>query len=207
MFKLKFENLKNIIKKKTEGNNKQNIENLVVFLILLIITIIAINTIWGEKETNEEKKGSNSSKVLAEYTNNENISSNISEVTEYDLQKDIEDILSKMEGVGKVQVLITYSETSSTEAMYNENKTVNTTEETDSNGGTRKIESSDVSKEIITDNSNLPITQKIVLPKIEGAIVIAEGGGDAMTKTNIVQAVVAVTGLSTYKVQVFEMKS
>lgn len=207
MFKLKFENLKNIIKKKTEGNNKQNIENLVVFLILLIITIIAINTIWGEKETDAEKKSSNSSKVLAEYTNSENISSNISEVAEYDLQKDIEDILSKMEGVGKVQVLITYSETSSTEAMYNESKTVNTTEETDSNGGTRKIESSDVSKEIITDNSNLPITQKIVFPTIEGAIVIAEGGGNAMIKTNIVQAVVAVTGLSTYKVQVFEMKN
>lgn len=205
MFKFKFENLKNIIKKKTEGNNKQNIENLVVFLILLIITVIAINTIWGEKDEGAEE--SSSSKILADYTNNEEISSNISKVTEYDLQEDIEDILSKMEGVGKVQVLITYSETSSTEAMYNESKTINTTEETDSNGGTRKIESSDTTKEIITDNSNLPITQKVVLPKIEGAIVIAEGGGDALIKTNIVQAVVAVTGLSTYKVQVFEMKS
>lgn len=205
MFKLKFKNLKNIIKKKTEGNNKQNIENLVVFLILLIITIIAINTIWGEKDKASEE--SNTSKVLADYTKNEEISGNISNTTEYDLQEDIEDILSKMEGVGKVQVLITYSETSSTEAMYNESKTTNTTEETDSNGGTRKIESSDISKEIITDNSNLPITQKVVLPKIEGAIVIAEGGGNALIKTNIVQAVVAVTGLSTYKVQVFEMKN
>ena len=45
MFKDKFQNLKYMLVKKTDGNNKRNIENLVVFLILLIITIIAINTI------------------------------------------------------------------------------------------------------------------------------------------------------------------
>ena len=36
------EKIKNFVTKKTEGNNKKNIENLVVFLILLIITVIAI---------------------------------------------------------------------------------------------------------------------------------------------------------------------
>ena len=138
---------------------------------------------------------------------NKEIESNISEINEYNLQENIEDILSKMEGVGKVKVLITYAETSSVEAMYNESQSTSTTEETDSNGGTRVVESSDTKKEIITDGSSLPITKKIMLPKIEGAIVIAEGAGNATTKTNIVQAVSAVTGLSTYKVQVFEMKN
>ena len=38
MFKDKFKNIKSIIIKKTDGNNKKNIENLVVFLVLLIIT-------------------------------------------------------------------------------------------------------------------------------------------------------------------------
>ena len=46
--KLFKEKLKNLISKKTEGNNKKNIENLLVFLVLLIITVIAINTIWGK---------------------------------------------------------------------------------------------------------------------------------------------------------------
>ena len=44
------------------------------------------------------------------------------------------------------------------------------------------------------------------MPKIEGAIVIAEGGENAMIKTNIVQAVSAVTGLATHKIQVFKME-
>ena len=44
-----------------------------------------------------------------------------------------------------------------------------------------------------------------MLPKIEGAIVIAEGAGNANVKANIIQAVAAVTGVATYKVQVFPM--
>ena len=43
------------------------------------------------------------------------------------------------------------------------------------------------------------------MPKVEGAIVIAEGAGDAMVRTNIIQAVSAVTGLPAHRIQVFEM--
>ena len=43
------------------------------------------------------------------------------------------------------------------------------------------------------------------MPKIEGAVIIAEGGKNAEIKTNIIQAVAAATGISTYKIQVFEM--
>lgn len=43
------------------------------------------------------------------------------------------------------------------------------------------------------------------MPKIEGAIVIAEGGENITIKTNIIQAVSAVTGLATHKIQVFKM--
>ena len=51
------------------------------------------------------------------------------------------------------------------------------------------------------------MTQKIVDPKIEGAIVTAKGANDANVKTSIVQAVEAVTGLPTHKIQVFELNS
>ena len=44
------------------------------------------------------------------------------------------------------------------------------------------------------------------MPVIEGAIITAQGATDANIKTSIVQAVEAVTGLATYKIQVFEMK-
>lgn len=209
MFKDKVENFKSIMLKKAEGNNKRNIENLVVFLILLIITIIAINTIWGDKkeETKSQESNETSYKQLAENLDSK-INSNNKEFNEYNLEESLEDILSKMAGVGKVQVLVTYSETSEVVAMYNEKNTSNNTEETDTNGGTRKISQTDTDKEIIYEEKNgekVPVTQKVIMPKIEGAVITAEGAGNINVKTNIIQAVSAATGLSTYRIQVFEM--
>lgn len=208
MLKESIKKFKESISKQKEQNNKKNIENLVVFLILLIITIIAINTIWGGKkeETNQEN-GNTSYKKLAENINN-SIGSNNSQLNEYNLEENLEDILSKITGVGKVKVLVTYSETSEVVAMYNEKNTLNNTEETDTNGGVRKIEQTDTDKEIIYEEKNgqkTPITQKVIMPKIEGAIVTAEGASDPAIKTNIIQAVSAATGISTYRIQVFEM--
>lgn len=207
MFKDKFKNIKGIIIKKTDGNNKKNIENLVVFLVLLIITVIAINTIWGnDKEETKSKDINTTYKQLADSLD----SSNNKELEEYNLEEELEDILSKIAGVGKVQVLITYSETSEVVAMYNETCTSSNTEETDTNGGVRKIESTDTNKEIIyeeKDGEKIPITQKVIMPKMEGAIITAEGAGNVNIKTNIIQAVSAATGLSSYRIQVFEMSS
>lgn len=210
MFKDKLEILRAKFNKESEGNNKRKIENLVVFLILLIITIIAINTIWGDKKEEVKQDDTNSSyKQLAESIDN-NVNSNNQKLSEYNLEQSLEDILSKIAGVGKVQVLVTYSETSEVVAMYNETYTASNTEETDTNGGMRKIEETDSSKEIIfedKDGEKTPITQKVVMPKIEGAIITAEGARNANIKTNIIQAVSAATGLATYRIQVFEMST
>ena len=93
--------------------------------------------------------------------------------------------------------------------MYNEDSSVSITEETDSGGGTRTVNESSSKKDIIYEESNgvkTPITQSVINPKIEGAIITAQGASDANVKTNIIQAVEAVTGLATYKIQVFEME-
>ncbi len=109
---------------------------------------------------------------------------------------------------GKVNVLVTYSQTSEVIAMYNENNSVSHTSETDSAGGSRTVEEETKNKEVIftdEDGANVPATQTVVNPKIEGVIVTAEGADDANVKTNIISAVEAVTGVPTHKVQVFPM--
>ncbi len=210
MFRNIIKNLKEEFIKKTESNNKKNIENLIFFLVLLIITIIAINTIWGGKKDDiQQEENKTTYKKLAQDINNE-LNGNNLEKSEYNLEKDLENILAKISGVGKVQVLITYSETEEIVAMYNEKSTSNNTEENDANGGTRKIEQVDNDKEIIYEEINgtkVPITKKVLMPKIEGAIVTAEGAKNANVKTNIIQAVSAVTGVPTYRIQVFEMST
>lgn len=76
--------------------------------------------------------------------------------------------------------------------------------------GTRKISETNSKKQVIYKEVNgekVPAVESIVSPKIEGAIVTATGAKSASIKTSIIQAVEAVTGLPTYKIQVFEMKS
>ena len=191
---------------KTDGKDGRKIENLVVFAIILIITIIVINVIWnGDEKKSTKDTTKDYSKKLASNTTTEETS----EACESsDLEKKLENILSKIQGVGKVKVFINYSQSSETVAMYNENSKVRQTEETDTSGGKRVIESTDSQKDIVFKEENgekIPITQKIIQPKIEGAIITAQGANDATTKSNIMQAVEAATGIATHKIQVFEM--
>lgn len=195
-----------LIKRKNE-NPKRTIENLVVFILILVITIISINTIWKEDNTEESNKDK-SYTTLADAKQNSN--TNINDETEEDLEKRLENILQKIEGVGEVKVLITYSSSNEIIPMYNESSKNSSTTEEDSGGGTRIVEENDTSKEIVyteENGKNVPVTKQIVSPKIEGAIITASGATDAMVKTNIIQAVEAVTGIATHKIQVFEMKT
>lgn len=211
MFKDKLDSFKALIVRKNEEQpQKKKIENLVVFLVLLIITIIAIKVIWSDNSS--KKNNANNNNVNPEYkqlaVENNEIPSNNSVNDTYNLEEELEGILSKISGVGQVKVLITYSETSEIVPMYNETHRESTTQESDTNGGVRTIQETDKSKEIIYEENSgekVPITQKVVLPKIEGALVIAEGANNTSTKVNIIQAVEAVTGLATHKIQVFEM--
>ena len=200
-----FNKIKDLIVKKGEKNNKKTIENLVIFVVILIITIIAINAIWKtDKKENTQNKES-AYKKLAESSNSELNEESSNE----NIEEKLENILSQMDGVGKVKVLVTYSETSQVVPLYNEDLQVNTTEEVDKEGGTRKISENKEKKDIIyqeTGGEKVPITGSIISPKIEGAVITAQGANNAQTKTNIIQATEAVTGLATHKIQVFEMK-
>ena len=196
------EKLKKIFPK-NDGNNKKKIENILVFIVILAITIVAINYIWNgdesSKSSNEVPEAENTNSVVQVSTDTSNDQN----------EEKLANILSNIEGVGKVKVLLTYSQTSTYVPIYNENLKESNTTESDSAGGSRTVEESDSQKEVIykeDGNGNRePVTQSIISPKIEGAIITAEGANNADVKTAIVQAVEAATGLATHKIQVFKM--
>ena len=197
---------KNLFRINQEGNEskvtnkKRQIENIIVFIIILIITVIIINNMWSTDDAEIKENSLNSSKVLAE--------TNVSTTTEDDLETKLENILESINGVGKVKVLIKYSESSTVVAMYNETTSESTSKEDNGDGTTKDVTETESKKEIVyTDENgkNKPITEKVVMPVIEGAIITAQGVDNANIKTSIVSAVEAVTGLAVHKIQVFEM--
>jgi stage III sporulation protein AG len=180
-------------------NKEKRMENLISFLIILVITLIVINKIINEEESEVDDQDYENM-VGVELAQIENDNQN-----KYELESRLEEILSKISGVGEVSVLITYSESSSLVPIYNVNSSTSKIEETDSDGGTRVTETENNQKDVITDSSSNVITEKTVMPAIEGAIIIAEGASDSNIKSNIISAVEAVTGVASHKIQVFEM--
>lgn len=194
------EKMQMIKSKYSEKADKKKIESLIVLVIILIVTLIAINIIWSEdsnKKDNAKEENPGYKKLAEHIEEKENV--------EDELESKIEGILSKMEGVGKVSVMITYSKGSEIVPIQNETSKTSTTQETDSGGGTRVVEQTDISKEIAYSDGTKIETQTVLNPIVRGAVVIAEGASNATVKSNIISAVEAITGLATYKVQVFEM--
>lgn len=137
------------LKKMLKDKNRK-IENLVVFLVILVITLIIINKIIKEEEP----------KTAPNYSNAELASVSSDSVGSGDLEKRLENILSKIDGVGEVLVLVTYSQSSQVIPMYNESNKKSITEETDTSGGTRTIESEDSEKSVVTGSDSNPVTRK-----------------------------------------------
>lgn len=194
---------KELLKKSENGKDKKKqIENIIVFIIILIITVLIINSMWSSNDKGSKDNNQDSSKVLAQTTS-------VSIDEQNDLETKLEDILGSIDGVGKVKVLIKYSESSTVVAMYNETTSESTTKENDKNGGSKDVKETENKKEIAyTDEKgeNKPITEKVVMPVIEGAIITAQGAKDVNVKSSIVSAVEAITGLAVHKIQVFEMR-
>lgn len=193
--------LKELFKKsENRKDKKKQIENIVVFIIILIITVLIINNMWSGEDKKSKENEIDTTKVLAQTSSSQ----------QDDLESNLEDILETINGVGKVKVLIKYSESSTVVAMYNETISESTTKENDGDGGSKDVKETENKKEIVytdEDGTNKPITEKVVMPVIEGAIITAQGASNANIKTSIVSAVEAVTGLPVHKIQVFEMNS
>ena len=193
---------KRLGEKNPKSNNKRKIENICFFIGILIITLILMKSIWkGNTEKSKlDEKENYTDEVLAIENNNQKNN---------EIENKLEDILSSIKNVGKVNVFINYSESTSVIPLYDESTTTSTTTEGDSSGGTRNTVETENQKEVVfTEKSGLkdPVIQKTLMPIIEGAIVTAEGASNASVKTDIISAVQAVTGLSIDRIQVFEMK-
>lgn len=184
--------------KKIFNNKEKRVENLFSFLIILVITLIVINKIIKNDEQKSENFKNETSVELAKNETETTIKQN-------DLEQELESILQKINGVGKVSVLLTYTESSKLVPIYNINSSTSITEEKDTSGGTRTTETLNNQKDAIKDSNSDIVTEKIVMPTVEGAIITAQGANDSNIKSNIIAAVEAVTGVPTHKIQVFEM--
>lgn len=131
-------------------------------------------------------------------TNNTEI--NQAEITyeqKTDISEELSQILSKIQGAGKVEVMLTV--TQGEKYIYQTDQAV-----TSGESGTSKWETV-----IITDDERAQhaIIQQVNPPIYQGAIIVCQGAENATVRLTIVDAVSKITGLGADKISVVKMKS
>ena len=115
-------------------------------------------------------------------------------------------ILSQIEGAGEVKVMITLK--SSAEKVLDKD----TESDQDSQGGTRQSSKASKKENTVyasdsdsaTQGSGSPYVSKELSPEIEGVVVIADGGGNAVVKENISSAVQALFDIEPHKIRIMK---
>ena len=123
--------------------------------------------------------------------------SNYTTPTQPDISKQLEQILSQIQGVGKVKVMLTVA-AGETILYHND-------QDTNYANGASSIRQETI---IVTDgnrNQQALITQ-VLPPKYQGAIVICQGAETPSIKWAVVEAVSKATGLGADQISVLKMK-
>lgn len=127
------------------------------------------------------------------------------------LEKTLEEILSSMEGAGKVKVMITLQSSGETILEKDTSFSRTSSTEVDSAGGSRNTADVSKTEEAIYSGSgngrDTPFVKQVIYPRIEGVVVCAQGGGDAAVNKNITEAIQALFGIDVHKIKVIKMSS
>ncbi|MFR8544155.1 MAG: stage III sporulation protein AG [[Clostridium] scindens] len=123
----------------------------------------------------------------------------------------LEGVLSQMAGVGDVTVMITLQSSAEKVVEKDVEAQSETVTESDSQGGTRTTQNSSHGEATVYDGDGsqeqAPYISKELSPQVEGVVVIASGGDNAVVKQNITEAVQALFGIDTHKIRIMKKNS
>lgn len=172
------------------SDKKRNI--IVIMGIAGIVLIFASNFIHTEKSEPEETISQQSEQLTVESYRKQ-------------LEAELEEIVSAIDGVGHVEILITMDST--IEDVYILEKNVDEKSRLGNNESSADSESEykEENEYVIIktkDGSEQAVLQKQVMPKIRGVLVVCDGGGNTVTREKITNAVASVLNISSGKVYV-----
>jgi stage III sporulation protein AG len=188
------------LKNSSEGAKTKNL----ILICLTFIFIYIVFTFFTNKpmiptfssnKNNTQQSDSTDKQIRQEY--------------EAEQKSQLKNILKQIEGVGNVDVMITFESDETKVPAVDTNSQKNTNETTDKEGGKQSnSQESGSSKVVITSNSsgNEPLIVKTYKPKVVGVIVVAEGSENSKTKYDISKAVSNLYDLPMDKVNVYPMK-
>lgn len=166
-------------------NNKNKSNKFILALVIIGMALIFLSEFVPENKKQEFK------------TSEDNIY--LSYEREEELERKLENMLSKIEGAGKTSVMLTFD---SSKEFYYAVKSKKEFYETDAE---RRGDSEESIEIIDGENGEEPLIIKADEAKIRGVLVVCEGGNNATVIEQIINAVCAVLGIPSSRVSVSKM--
>ncbi|MBQ2745980.1 MAG: hypothetical protein IJF37_10270 [Lachnospiraceae bacterium] len=183
-----------------------------------IVLVLCSDSCNGSGATNDDTGNNAGAKMLSGQQEESTITENISYETyvndmdayTQNLEKELESILSSVDGAGKVRVMITLKNTSTKEVLMEEPYSESNVTEHDGDGGSRDSNEKSQDYHVIykesSDGTMIPFVVSEISPQVEGVAVVAEGGDSAVVKEKITGIIKALFGIEINKIAVGKMK-
>ncbi|HKM04679.1 MAG TPA: stage III sporulation protein AG [Lachnospiraceae bacterium] len=199
--------------KKNQKLGKDSFIILILFGILFLVVVIPTGTpkanIAQSTGTNKNVETKEIEETITKSMGNKGVNTTDTYINE--MEQKLEEILSNMEGVGKVRVMITIH-ASKEEILEKDIPSIQSNSyEIDSDGGTRTITDATINESTVyitdSEGNKNPYVVKTIQPDISGVVVIAAGGGNDTICKNITEIIQALFGIEAHKIKVVKMKS
>lgn len=212
------EKFKQWFNSKTGSDKKKpskKIRYLIVFGLLGLLLVIISNAFSTSPETegNETPEPVDTDQTDDDdsdsaFSKKDSTTSDVDEL-EANYEKDLQGLLDKIQGVSDAEVMVNLD---STKVKVYEKDLITgqqTNEESDKNGGTRKVEDEDEETEAVLvreGDKEVPLLVQTKKPQVRGVFVVADGIDQAKVKKWVVESVAKVLDVPTHQVSVMPKK-
>ncbi|WP_332697962.1 stage III sporulation protein AG [Halalkalibacter lacteus] len=208
--------LQALFKKPENGKKKRLPLHYILLLgcvgIALMITGNLLTNPTGDKDQTLPVFNEEEEEAEAEATFGQKTSAEPNSMRDYEMryENQLKEALEQIVGISDVSIMINLAETERNVYEKNTNEKKQDTDETDREGGTRKVE--DISRDeqlVIIRNGDKeePILIQQEKPSIRGVLVVAKGVENAQVKSWVVEAVSRSLDVPTHRVSVMPKKT
>lgn len=204
-----FNKIKKFFQAINGGSKNSKKTKYIILLAMIGIFLILISNIFSDKKEvpvdqdpfQQEGEETDSVDVMQK----ENSIDSEVKALENSYQKDLATMLEKIKGVSDVEVMVNVDSTNVNVYEKDLIKAKQSTEESDKNGGTRKVDDHTEETDVILirqGDKEVPLLVQTKKPNVRGVFIVAKGVDHATVKKWVVESVAKVLEVPTHKVSV-----